>query len=68
MATNTNPKPEKCPECGGQTGFTSRGVRFKYDVQSQIGSLEVTQILRAKITNWECDDCHSLIEVWHDLS
>jgi hypothetical protein len=69
MAVNTGKKPEKCPnpECASEGGFTCRGVRFQYDVRTQVGTLQAEQIPRTRITTWECDACHSLIEVWRDL-
>lgn len=65
MTANENPKPEKCsnPDCDGQRGFICRGVQFKYDVDGEIGTLEVEQAPRSKIITWECNACHSVIEV-----
>jgi hypothetical protein len=69
MAFDAGEKPEKCPnpECTGQGEFIFRGFRFQYDARAQVGTLRVNQVPRTRITTWECEACHAMIEVVRDL-
>ena len=69
MAASAANKPDKCPNpnCGSQAGFKLRENRFQYETRTQIGTLDVQQILRKRITTWECDACHRLIEIEQNL-
>jgi hypothetical protein len=69
MTTNAGKPPDKCPnpECGNESRFTRRNVRFQCDARHEMGTLEAQQIPRCRIITWECDDCHCQIDVVLDL-
>jgi len=69
MAVNVGKPPDKCPnpDCGSEGGFTFRSVRFQHDARHEMGTLQAQQITRCRMTTWECDACHSLIDVVRNL-
>ena len=69
MPVHVGAKPEKCPnpDCGLAEGFTFKSTQFIYDQRSQMGTTDINQSARARVTTWKCDACESLIEIWADL-
>jgi hypothetical protein len=61
--------PIKCenPQCNVRTGFTRGSMKIEYEVREQIGTLEVEQIPRRRITTWECSNCHAIMEMCEKL-
>lgn len=60
---------ERCPnpDCGNVEEFTPKNVRFLYDTQFQMGTSSAQSTPREKISTWECNACHCLIEVHEKL-